>query len=358
MTVQERLQAVVDRAGRDRQLAGIVVAVEHPTSGRSWIVAHGECRPDTEFFAASTTKLHTSAIVLRLIERGSLRLDDRMVDVLGSDSGAGGLAGLHVHGGVDRTADITIRHLMSHTSGLADYFQGRLGQGSSLEKTLTSGSDRGWTTVEATRLARQIGAAFPPGQRRKALYSDTNFQLLGTVIETVLGVPYAEAVQRELAGPLGLTRTRVYTDPTDRSPLPLRHGDNVLQIPLAMVGFGPDGGIVSTAGDLMTFVRAFFEGGVFDRRVIAELQDYRRIFFPLQYGVGFSRFSLPRLLGGEELIGHSGLSGAFAFFALRSGVYVTGTVNNIAKPSRSFRLMQRLVRATGGVASTDANDRR
>jgi CubicO group peptidase (beta-lactamase class C family) len=51
------------------------------------------------------------------------------------------------------------------------------------------------------------------------------------VIETVLGVPYAEAVQREIAEPLGLTRTRVFTDPTDTSPLPLRHGDRSLSIP-------------------------------------------------------------------------------------------------------------------------------
>lgn len=112
-----------------------------------------------------------------------------------------------------------------------------------------------------------------------------------------------------------------------------------------MTSFGPDGGIVSTAGDLMTFLRAFFEGGLFDRSLIEQLADYRRIFFPLQYGVGFARFSLPRLLGGETMLGHSGLSGAFAFHAPGPGVFVTGTVNNIARPSRPFRLMQRLVRA-------------
>lgn len=342
--VEDRLQAVVERAGRDRQLTGIVAAVEHPASGLAWTGAHGECRPDTEFFVASTTKLHTTAIVLRLAERGVLRLDERLVDVLADDE-RGGIDRLHVIGGVDRTGEITVRHLMSQTSGLADYFQGTLPDGPSLERTLTSGIDRGWTAAESIELARRIGAAFPPGHRRKALYSDTNYQLLGMVIETVLGAPYAEAVQREIAEPLGLTHTRVYTDPTDTSALPLRYGDRALPIPMAMVGFGPDGGIVSTAGELMTFVRAFFEGGLFERGTIEQLQDYRRIFFPLQYGVGFARFAMPRLLGGEELIGHSGLSGAFAFLAPGPGVYVTGTVNNIAKPGRPFRLMQRLARA-------------
>jgi CubicO group peptidase (beta-lactamase class C family) len=340
VSVERRLQSVVNRAGRDRQLAGIVASVERPATGLAWTGAHGEGATDTEFFVASTAKLHTTAIVLRLAERGALRLDDRVVELLGSR-----VDRLHVRDGVDRTGDVTIRHLLSQTSGLADYFQGRPGGGQSLERTIVSGADRGWTADEAIEMARGIGAAFAPGEGRRALYSDTNFQLLGLVIEEVLGVPYETALRREVVEPLGLTRTRLYTGPADTSPLPLRYGDRVLPIPRAMASFGADGGIVSTAGELMTFLRAFFEGGLFDRAVVETLQDYRRIFFPLQYGVGISRFAMPRLLGGTELIGHSGLSGAFAFLAPAQGVYVTGTVNNIAKPSRSFRLMQRLVRA-------------
>jgi D-alanyl-D-alanine carboxypeptidase len=345
MTIDYRLQAALDRAGRDRQLAGIVAAVERPATGLAWIGAHGECRPDTAFFIASTTKLYTTAILLRLVERGVLRLDERLIDVLGGRGPAGDLDRLHVYRGVDHTAAITIRHLMSHTSGLADYFLGRLPDGSTLERTIASGADRGWTPAQAIGMARRIGAAFPPGHRRRALYSDTNFQLLGQVIETLLGVPYAEAVRREIAEPLGLTRTWVYTDPTDRTPLSLRIGDRPLAVPLAMTSFGPDGGIVSTAGELMTFLRAFFEGGLFGRDTIEPPCDWRRIFFPLQYGVGVARFAMPRWLGGEALIGHSGLSGAFAFLAPGPGVYVAGTVNNIAGPGRSFRMMQRLVRA-------------
>lgn len=345
MTVEGRLQAALDRAARDRQLVGIVAAVERPSAGLVWTGAHGECGTDTSFFIASTTKLHTTAIVLRLVERHALCLDDRLVDVLGQSTLAPALTGLHTLRGVDHTPEITIRHLLSHTSGLADYFQGRLPDGSRLDRTITAGDDRRWTPAASIDLARLIGPAFPPGHRRKALYSDTNFQLLGLVIEEVLQQPYAEALHTEIVSPLGLGHTFLYVDPTDTRPIPLRHSDHVLSIPLAMTSFGPDGGIVSTAGDLMVFVRAFFEGGLFDSAIIERLADYRRIFFPLQYGVGFARFALPRALGGEPMIGHSGLSGAFAFLAPGSGVYVTGTVNNISRPSRPFQLVQRLVRA-------------
>jgi len=340
VTISEQLQEVVDHAGRDRQLTGIVASVMRPSAGIYWQGAYGDCAIDREFFIASTTKLHTSAIILRLVERGVLSLDDCAVDVLGAEPSAR----LHVMSGVDRTSEITVRHLMSHTSGIADYFQGQSSDGSSLESAVRSGRDRPWTSSEAVDWAREIGAAFAPGTRRKALYSDTNYQLLGLVIERVTGATYRETLTREIIEPLGLTRTRLYVDPADTSPLPLRDGDHVLDIPRAMTSFGPDGGVVSTAADLMTFLRAFFEGGLFDPAVVDELGDYRRIFFPLQYGVGIARFALPRLVGGVELVGHSGLSGAFAFLAPASGTYVTGTVNNVAKPSRSFQLMLRLVR--------------
>ena len=344
MSIEARLQSVLDRAAQDPQLTGIVAAVERPARGLRWVGQHGECGVGTQFFVASTTKLHTTAILLRLMERGDLRFDDRLVDMVDPAM----LRGLQVHRGIDRTADVTIEHLMAQTSGIADYFQGRLPDGASVEESLLSGADRSWNGREAVAMASAIGAAFPPGAPRRALYSDTNYQLLGMVIERVSGGTYADALRDEVIEPLDLHDTHLSTDPSDPTPLPLRYGDHRLDIPRAMASFGADGGIVSTADDLMRFVRGFFEGDLFDPVIISRLQRYHRIFFPLQYGVGLSRFAMPRVLapfGAAELIGHSGLSGAFAFLAPASMTYVTGTVNNIAKPQRSFRLMLRLVQA-------------
>ena len=344
MSIEARLQSVLDRAAQDPQLTGIVAAVERPARGLRWVGQHGECGVGTQFFVASTTKLHTTAILLRLMERGDLRFDDRLVDMVDPAM----LRGLQVHRGIDRTADVTIEHLMAQTSGIADYFQGRLPDGASVEESLLSGADRSWNGREAVAMASAIGAAFPPGAPRRALYSDTNYQLLGMVIKRVSGGTYADALRDEVIEPLDLHDTHLSTDPSDPTPLPLRYGDHRLDIPRAMASFGPDGGIVSTADDLMRFVRGFFEGDLFDPVIISRLQRYHRIFFPLQYGVGLSRFAMPRVLapfGAAELIGHSGLSGAFAFLAPASMTYVTGTVNNISKPQRSFKLMLRLVQA-------------
>lgn len=342
---EANLRRVIERTARDRDLSGIVVRIDRDDDSFTWTGAVGELNPETPFFIASTTKLYTTAIVLRLVERGRLTLDDRLVDRVEP----GLVDGLHVLRGADRTGEIRIRHLLAQTSGLPDYFLGRRPDGATLERTIRTGIDTAWTLDDLLDATRRIGPAFPPGKPGKALYSDTNFQLLGRVIEVASGRSYAEALRTEVIEPLRLERTWLYVDPADARPLPLRDGDHRLAIPRAMASFGPDGGVVATADDLMRFLRAFFEGGLFDAAVLPGLQAWNRIFFPLQYGIGLARFKWPRVfspfVSQPELIGHSGLSGAFAFYAPARRTYLAGTLNNIARPDRSFRLMLALLGA-------------
>lgn len=345
--IGDRLQALVDKTGRDPDLAGLVVRIERQDDGFAWTGSVGELDPTTRFFIASTTKLYTTAIMLRLAERRSLGLEDRLVDHGGTEW----VQGLHVMEGIDYTDRITLRQLLAHTSGLPDYFLGKRQGAPSLEKSIRSGVDSTWTLEDVVDMARELGPVFPPGTPGKARYADTNFQLLGRVIEHVTGLTFANALRAEILEPLRLEHTWLYTDPADIRPLSLRDRSRQLHIPMAMASFGPDGGLVTPVGDLMRFLRGFFEGGLFDPAVLDTLKTYNRIFFPLQYGVGFARLKLPRALSPfaaqPELLGHSGLSGAFAFLAPEQGIYLAGTVNNIAKPGRSFRLMLRLLQALG-----------
>ncbi len=339
-----KLRRVLERAARHRDLAGIVVRIDRDDTF-SWTGSVGELSPETPFFIASTTKLYTTAIVLRFAERGRLTLEDRLVDHVEPAL----VAGLHVRGGVDHTGEIRIRHLLAQTSGLPDYFQGRRPDGGTLEGAIRTGSDTAWRLDDVLDATRRIGPAFAPGTPGKALYSDSNFQLLGRVIESVSGGSYADALRTEIVEPLGLEWTWLYVDPADDRPMPLRDGDHQLRIPRAMASFGPDGGIVATVDDVMRFLRGFFEGKLFDPAILPSLQVWNRIFFPLQYGVGLARFKWPRLFSPfadqPELLGHSGLSGAFAFYAPARRTYLAGTVNNIAHPDRSFRLMLALLGA-------------
>jgi D-alanyl-D-alanine carboxypeptidase len=91
-----------------------------------WEGAHGVADPDgttvttaSRYPIASVTKLYTTVVVLRLVEQGQLRLEDRLTDLLPAEV----TSGLHVQDGVDRTGEITVEHLLGHTSGLPDYYE-------------------------------------------------------------------------------------------------------------------------------------------------------------------------------------------------------------------------------------------
>lgn len=347
--LSRRLQCVVERSAEG--VDGIVVRVEQPGREFSWSTSCGAITDATPFFIASTTKLYTTAIIRRLIDRSVLSIDDRLIDRVAP----GEVDGLHVLRGTDHTSSITLRHLLAHTSGLPDYFSGRSPRRGepSLEKRVRGHVDVSWNSHDVVQWTRDRGGVFAPGRGRRARYSDTNFQLLGRVIEHATSTSYRQALENEVIGPLGLNDTWLYVDPADRRPLALRDGRRELCIPNAMVSFGPDGGVVATAADLMAFLRAFHTGVLFDD-LDPFSGEYRRVFFPLQAGVGHLRFRLPRAMWlrgtPPDLRGHSGLSGAFAFVDVDSGTYLAGTVNDIAQPSRSFKLMLQLVREVNASA--------
>lgn len=339
-----RLQRIVQATVDGRQVKGATVALAKGNDTPTLLQA-GNLQSHTPYFIASTTKLYVTALILMLAEQNRLSLDDPLSRHLPP----GLLQGLHVYRGREYTRGLSIRHLLCHNSGLADYLQTKGPNGRNLLMDLQAGQDRSWTCEEAVAMAKNLGARFEPGKGRKALYADTNYQLLGCIVQSVHGQPLAQVLQQQIATPLGLQHTYLYTDTADTQPHTLYYKDKPLAIPAAMVSFGADGGIVSTATECLTFVRAFFGGQLFDLQWLPRLYDWRRVMFPLEYGVGLMRFRLPWFMDPlgkvPYLLGHSGLSGAFAFYAPQADLYMTGTVNQIHRPGRSFRLMVKLAMA-------------
>lgn len=187
---------------------------------------------------------------------------------------------------------------------------------------------------------------FAPGTRNKAHYSDTNFQLLGKIIEVITDKPYSHHCADAIIRPLGLADTYLYDNPSDRTPQPLYYQRQELPIFRAMASFGPDGGMVSTSADMLVFIQAFFSGRLFPAEYIQKLQAWNRIFFPMRSGVGLHQFRLPWYFDPfgrvPEFWGHSGLSGALAFYSPKHRLYIAGTVNQVAYPHVSFVTMVKL----------------
>jgi CubicO group peptidase (beta-lactamase class C family) len=143
-----------------------------------------------------------------------------------------------------------------------------------------------------------------------------------------------------------LSATYLFQDPNDFIPKVLHYKANELHIPKAMASFGPDGGMVSTSADMLRFIEAFYTGILFPIEYVKDLQVWNKIFFPMQSGVGIHLFKLPWFFNPTgavpSFIGHSGLSGALAFYSPKHNLYVVGTVNQVAHPDLSFRTMIKL----------------
>lgn len=337
------LQTVLDKTVDKKKIFGTSFAIKK--ADLIWHGASGNLSNEQPYFIASTTKLFTTAIILRLKSEGKLNLEDKISTYLNESV----MSALHVFKGKDYSDRLTIQHLLAHTSGLPDYFQGKGKNGKSLEDEIKSGNDQSWTFKQAMERTKAMKPLFIPGTKKKANYSDANFQLLGKIIEIITNTSFSENCTNLIIKPLGLSKTYLYQDFTDTTPKTLYYKDRELNIPKAMTSFGPDGGIVSTSAEMLIFIEAFFTGKLFPIEYINELQKWNKIFFPMRSGIGIHLFKLPWFFNPTGAVpiflGHSGLSGALAYYSPKEKVYIVGTVNQVAYPDISFKTMIKLTQA-------------
>ncbi|MGX7828426.1 serine hydrolase domain-containing protein [Actinokineospora sp. 24-640] len=208
-------------------------------------------REDTRFAVASVTKMVTAAAALKLVERGALGLRQPLVEILPEEHRPAALTDRH-----------TLHHLLSHTSGLTNYFDD--------EDETHDSFIACWDRVPTYHIRRaadmlplfaDLPAQSEPGERYQ--YSDVNFLLAGLVIEAVTGKPYAEVVAAEVLSPAGMSDSAF--DALDEDPVRLATGylhsdapyetwrSNIFSVTATGM---PDGGMITTAPDLARLVDA------------------------------------------------------------------------------------------------------
>jgi D-alanyl-D-alanine carboxypeptidase len=322
---------IVEKMVNHKYIFSAVLRVENHDGSVSLNAAAGEMSGDDRYYIASVTKLYITALVLQLMDQKKLKLGDRIGKYLPVEL----ISGIHVFKGVDYTDEITIKHLISNTSGIPDYFFHRQPDGKTAASGLLEGKDEPWPLEKTIGLVKNLTPKFSPGQKGKADYSDTNYQLLGRIIETITGQSIHEAFSEYIFKPLGLQETYVYTDINDTSPAPVYYKSKKLLIPRYMTSVSPEGGIVSTTAESMIFLKAFFGGRFFPQAYINELKEWNFIFGPgmFYYGIGLEKLFVPRIMTPfyppGEILGFWGQTGSFAFFNPRSGLYFSGTTNQI-----------------------------
>ncbi|WP_164214345.1 serine hydrolase domain-containing protein [Virgibacillus sp. YIM 98842] len=343
------LDQTVRQMIKKRNNFGAVLCVEQGDDAFSWAGAAGNMEADDQYFIASVTKLYVTAVALKLRSENLLQLEDCIANYLSKDI----VRGIHVLDGVDYSHDITIKHLISNTSGIPDYFACKHSDGKTVASQLFQGNDEEWPLEKTLDLIKGNKPKFKPGQKGKVNYSDTNYQLLGRIMENVTGLSMTEIFQTFIFDKLNLSKTYVYEDVNDTKPVPLYYKSNAVHVPLYMSSIAPEGGIVSTAKDTMTFLKAFFNGYFFPTEQLEELKQWNRIYFPGQfyYGIGLEKLWVPRILSPsnpiKEILGFWGQSGAFAFYNPERDVYFTGTVNQSSGfgHSAAFNAMIKIIRA-------------
>lgn len=357
------LQKLLDILASQKPIKQAIMAVESGDGSFRWSGTSGvDITTESPFFIASIDKLYNAAIVLMLAEQGKLSLDDPITAYLPANL----TRGLHALK-TDYSDKLTIRHLLSHTSGLADWLEDAPQNGQSLIEQVLEHGDRFLAFEEIVELVRGLNPHFPPqdlsAPKAKARYSDTNFVLLIALIETICGQPLGRVHTEMLYAPLGLNHTYFpgASQPLQPTPasVPLRADGQVVEIPGLMQSFR---GIYSTAGDTIAFLRALTRGEIFQNpQTFALMQSrWNRFGFPLdraalrapgwpiEYGLGLMRFQLPRVFTGLKrlpaAIGHTGSTGCWLFWCPELDLYFAGSVDEASAGAVPYRVMPELLK--------------
>ena len=224
--------------------------VKTATAGVAVVGKQQRPRAADRFRIASVTKPFTAAVVLQLVKKRRLRLNDRV---------GRWLPGLFPR----RAAAITIRQLLAHRSGLFDPINTPAVQAKSR-----------WRPREFVAVAAEYPLLFSPG--RGFSYSNINYTVLGLVAEAVTNHRFAVALGRRILRPLRLRHTSLTeTFPPGR----FLHGYNgsvdvSTGTPVSRrVRSSTAGGIISTAPDLARFFRALLKGQIVQRRLLALMRS-------------------------------------------------------------------------------------
>ncbi|MER7623239.1 serine hydrolase [Streptomyces sp. NPDC126503] len=284
---------------------------------------------ETVFDLASVSKLFTSILAVQQIERGALRLEERVAAYLPEFGGGG-------------KQDVTVRQLLTHTSGF-----------------------RAWLPLykEPTREARlrllwQEVPAHPPGSAY--LYSDLNLITLQLVLEEITGRGLDALLHDEITGPLGMRRTRFAPPPSWRPGIAATedarrpwsgldrglvwgevHDENAY----AFGGIAGHAGVFSDAWDLAVLARTLLNGGAYGRaRILSpasvELMftDFNTAFPGDEHGLGFELHQhwYMGAMATPRTAGHTGFTGTSLVLDPTADAFLI-VLGNSVHPVRSWR---------------------
>jgi D-alanyl-D-alanine carboxypeptidase len=277
-------------------VVGIMMSVCRPQTGM-WVGASGKAdlhngvdmKPCNISRVGSTVKMFTAVTVLKLAEEGKLQLDDKISAYLQGD----------VIDKIENADKATIRQLLQHSSGMYNYIQ-------NLEFQTASTNDliREWKPEDLLKYAYNKSAYFAPGE--DVGYSNTNYIMLGLLIEKIEGKPFYKVFEEKLFLPLGLTLTSFAAEDPVPDDIVRGYIDiySNLQVMESTYYSGwdyycADGGLISNPYDMSVFFRALMKGEILNPSSMNEMLTWIAPknpdpeFFPMYYGLGIFKMETP-----------------------------------------------------------------
>ena len=290
---------------------GVFARVDDVQGAKSYTVSLGQGNvtaktavdPTGRFRVGSITKDFTAVLVLKLVAAGKVDLDTVATKYLPA-------------GTLPAGSPITVRELLNHTSGLYDYTNDIL-----TGDTVTGYQGFRYTTyAPKTLVAMSVahGSQSKPGSMYS--YSNTNFVVLGMLVEQMTGLPYATALQQQILTPLKLTHTSFVVPTTtisgthaigyltqDDRTKPLFDATNQTASWLWTAG-----ALISTTADLNLYLRGLATGQLLPAAQLAEMETMETVDSTSGYGLGMREY---KLSCGVDVYGHDGIIEGYQTYA-------------------------------------------
>lgn len=340
----KKVEKVFQRTTKSTSIHEAILYIENSNGDFSYSKGYGDKELDSPMLMASITKLFTTTCILALVEQDVLSLDDKAADYL--DEAA--LSGLHVLDSKEYSFDLTLSDLLFQTSGLPDSFEDGSNNKDNATMSAIINEDVYLSFDDALAETKALTPQFIPNASSKAYYANINFDILGEIIEMVTNMSLDKAFKEFIFDPLALQNTYLPTNESDFIPNAY-YKDEQLCRPQLIMSSKASGGCVTTARELMIFIKAFWGGELFEESVFKTLSVYRKLQSskgPINYGGGYMQIPLGGIttffMGKGELLGHSGSTGAFAFYYPDKDLFIVGDLNQMAKPALPIRLVIQL----------------
>lgn len=292
---------------------------------------------------ASVGKLFTATIISVLFEKGKLDFDDSIRNYLDAEL----MNGLHLYKGNDYSDQITIRHLLMQTSGLNDVFY-------HLWKKMIKDPMFKTTPREALIWGKKnLKPVAVPGKRH--FYTDTNYYLLGLIVENITGKKFHEVMHELIFEPLGMQHAYMHgvSKPKIESGYPLaplfikgvdvNSIDGVHQIDYA------GGSVIAPLDNYLLFMKSLLNNKIIKRETLNRMiDDDVNMGFPtvgFNYGYSIWKMKTIPIIMPEKFNcwGCVGVTGAFMFYHPLTETYIVGTFNDFSYRGKALEFMARKV---------------